>query len=169
MTLNRALNPILPFFCLAALAVAGCDDDDDGGNGLGPAPADVQEEAGAILQVMSSSADSLDLVQVLAQGQEIPGVQGRLIAAPTTWTFEGYSPDGVVVVDGVLDVAPLNQPMTVKGDLEISIAGSTAETVGVDLTIDITDPDAWVWDGTVTYKGYPIPVADLVAAAAPGP
>ena len=166
MTIERAYRRILPLMCLAGLAVIGCDDDDDDGNGLGPAPADVQQEAVAIVGVMRAAEDLVDLSALLAGDQIIPGVQGQLVIGLTTWSFEEYSPDGALVIDGVLTVNPTSTPMAVAGALEMT--GSQEGTAEVDMTIDVDDPDNWVWGGTVTYKGYPLPVADLVAAAEAG-
>ena len=155
-----------------AVAVAGCGDDDKSTDKTaGPADADVMADAVEVMSVIRASAVSLDFDSLLTNPQTIPGERGELVITLTTWTFAGYSPDGNVQFDGVLNLGILSAPITMRGDLLIS--GSKEADVGVDMTIAfVPDPEnADALDlelgGTVTYNGVRFQVDDLLQASEP--
>ena len=81
--------------------------------------------------------------------------------AGTTWTFEGYSADGQLVIDGTLTVTA--SPITATGQLILS--GSQEGTLEVDMAVDLSR-GAPVFSGSVILNGVEFDVAQLAAAAA---
>ena len=81
----------------------------------------------------------------------------------TMWSFEEYSPDGAMVVNGELAIGVIAVPFTIVGELQIS--GSQEALVEVDMTLDLSDAENPQLGGKVIYNGVRFDVVDLVAVA----
>ena len=161
MSISRALEILVLGLWCAGLAMIGCGGD-DGESGVDPESVD-REDVVEIAQVLRASSGELDLVKLLTGGGEqiVEGEGGRVVMTLTKWTFEQYSPNGQLVVDGELVLNVLAQPITLKGVIQIS--GSQEGTAEFDMTVDLTDPEEPVFGGTVTYNQVPFQVAELLA------
>jgi hypothetical protein len=171
----RRILGCLTLLCICSLSYSACGGDDGGGNTLsGPELAAVQAEVVEIMGVLLQSAAELDLASLFTpEGQVIEGVQGSLTVTLLQWVFAQYSPDGLLILDGELNLG-LSQPTPMTGELEIS--GSKQGTAQVNMMIetvadsDTTDENTsttFNYAGTITYKGVEFEVEDLLEASAP--
>tara|TARA_Y100000588_G_scaffold225316_1_gene239232 strand:+ start:458 stop:838 length:381 start_codon:yes stop_codon:yes gene_type:complete len=110
----------------------------------------------------------LDLAQLFSgEEQIVEGFegQGRLVITVSSWTFEQYSPDCMVTMDGVLTLAGLT-PILITGDLDLS--GTPEGTVEVNMSVDISEGvENLALGGTVKFNGVVFDVAEVMANAPP--
>ena len=146
---------------ISGLVLAGCGDDDEKKEApMGP----TQEEAVAITAGLTESLVA-GFDKAVTGGGTLDGMQGVLRIAGTTWTFEGYSADGQLVIDGDLTVNPTAYPATATGELTLS--GSQEGTLKVDITVDLSTGTP-VFVGTLTLNGTAFDVAELIAGVSGG-
>ena len=142
----------------------GCGD--DGGNGKSnPADPQTSTDALSVVSAMGSAAEGIDAQQLFSssEGQVIEGESGQVVITLTMWSFEEYSPDGAMVVNGELAIGVIAVPFTIVGELQIS--GSQEALVEVDMTLDLSDSENPQLGGEVIYNGVRFDVVDLVAVA----
>ena len=148
---------------IIAAFLSGCGDD---GGSKKSNPADPQTSADVlnVVSAMGTASQGIDLQQLFSssEGQVIEGESGQLVITLTRWSFEEYSPDGAMVVNGELAIGVLTVPLTIAGQLQIS--GSQEALVEVDMTLDLSDDENPQLGGDITYNGVRFDVADLVAS-----
>ena len=152
----------LAFLLALSLAWAGCGSDDGDDTPTGPVP--TEADVLAVLNALGDGFGGIDLAQLFSgEAQVLEGVQGQLVITVSSWSFEQYSPDGSLVMDGLLTIAGL-APILVSGDLELS--GSQQGPVEVNMTVDIGGGvENVVLGGTLKFNGVEFDVAEVLANA----
>lgn len=147
-------------FLLATATLLGCSEEKDS-----PTAPQTPVEAAQLVPVLTALLDAvegIEVVDLLTGGQQIEGAQGTLTITATQWTFDGYSPDGLTVLDGQLTANLLVSPATLQGDLEID--GELQGDLRVDFTFDLSADEPEL-GGSLTFDGVEISADDLIAAA----
>lgn len=154
-------RPWLVMMVLApALVLAGCGDDDD--SPTGPEDNGELSEGAALFQELGATLNQAAAL-LFTGGGEIQGEQGTVVVVGSTLTFNSYSPDSEVVIDGQLEINLLVQPVAVTGQLELT--GEPSGTADVNVTIDLaTSPPTY--GGTIVLDGEVYDVVVIVAEAA---
>jgi hypothetical protein len=147
-----------------AAFVIGCGD--DGGSGRSNA-VDPQTNADvlSVVSAMGAATEGIDTQQLFSsrEGQVIEGESGQVVITLTMWSFEDYSPDGVIVVNGELAIGVLTAPLTIQDELQIS--GAQEALVEVDMTLDLSDAEDPQLGGKIIYNGVRFDVEDLLTVA----
>lgn len=149
--------------CSVALSGSlGCDDDksptgpEDEGN------AEVSEEAVLLAGTLVQSLQEAFFASLIQDPTTVDGEQGTLDIAGNTWIFKGYSPDGLLFLDGQLIVEKDKFPnIPAKGELEL--AGSTEGTMIIDIMVIVQGVDI-TSTGTIQLGDQVWNMADLIAA-----
>lgn len=139
----------------AMLILGGClgdsADEPEDNTGTGPVSSDLT----AVAELLMTSMQQAFFASLIADPTTVPGKSGVLEIAGDTWTFRDYSPDGSLVMNGILTVEKSKYPtipakgsLTLTGfqtgilvvDIVVSVQGVELETGG---TITLGDQ---VWD-----------------------
>ena len=151
--MNAHFSRAIPVFVLSFGLLVACGDDDDkaptapNGDAADNELSD-EEQAVAVFEDLQESL--APIASLLITGGTAQGEQGTATVADGTLTFDGYSPDGDLIVNGDLAIAPSGlTALSLTGTLDLS--GSYEGEVGVDLTIGVGDPPTYA--GTVTVGG----------------
>ena len=103
---------------------------------------------------------------VLLGATTVEGEGGTVEVAGYDWTFQDFSPDGALIVNGALQVGidqtpiPLTGTINVSGAQEAEVMLNMAITIGADGRLSTT--------GTITINGAEFDVAEVSAAEAAG-
>lgn len=135
---------LLPLLAIC-LATSGCGDDDPAGP--------TQAEAADVVRLLSPVFRS-GVVASLAGSGTVEGIERELVVEGSRWRFEGYSPDGEVVVDGGLDVDPAARPIVILGDLKPS--GGLSGVLRIDLSYN---PSNGIISGAIAVDGVLVDVS----------
>ena len=93
----------------------------------------------------------------------VPGEGGSVEIAGNDWTFQDYSPDGALVINGTLNIGidqtsiPLTGTVTFSGSQEAELELDIEFSIGADGTLSAT--------GTITINGAEFDVAEISEAA----
>ncbi len=145
----RALLAIL--LCLGLLASCGDDDGNKTPASPGGETGDAElsdEEAAAVFGDLQESLAPVAGLLLLGSGTD-EGDQGTATVADDKLTFENYSPDGELIIDGELAITRGRTTLTLKGTVDLS--GTYEGEVEVDLTIGASIPPTYT--GTMTLEG----------------
>ena len=151
--MDTRLIKTLPVIFLSLGLLVGCGDDDDdkaptGQNGEAvDAQLSDEEQAAAVFEDLQESL--APIAALLLTGGTAQGEQGTATVAGPTLTFEEYSHDGALIVNGELAMALGLTSLSLKGTLDLS--GSYEGEVEVNLTVGASDPPTYA--GTVTVGG----------------
>ena len=145
---SRAL-PVL-FLSFGLLVACGDDDKDPAGPNGDGADNELSDEEQAVAVFVDLQESLAPIASLLITGGTAQGEQGTATVADGTLSFEDYSPDGELIVNGDLAISPAGLTgLSLTGTLDLT--GSYEGEVGVDLTIGIGDPPTYA--GTVTVGG----------------
>ena len=154
----------LGFLCVL-VALYGCGG--SGGNSTGPAD-EVQRgippEAVAVTNVLVQSFQSAFFASLAADTTAVAGFNGEGLVQieGKKWTMIEYSPDGVLFLDGTLNVDKDFYPnIPVKGNINMS--GAQEGVLVLDMTV-IVQENILSATGTVQLDGVVYDMADLIAA-----
>ena len=78
------------------------------------------------------------------------------------WTFQGYSPDGALVINGTLNVGIDQTPIPLTGTVILS--GSQEAELVLDMLITV-EADGLSVTGTMTIDGAEFDIAEILEAA----
>ena len=93
----------------------------------------------------------------------VPGEGGGSVEIlGNDWTFQNYSPDGALIINGTLKVGLDQTPIPLTGN--VTFSGSYEAEIEVDMQISV-DADGLYATGTITIDGAEFDVAELSAAA----
>jgi len=134
------------------------------GDGSSPTEPDTgaeeQSEGVALFSELNKSLEQV-LVLMFSGGGRLEGVQGQLVVTADKLTFEGYSSDGELVMNGELTIS-LTVPPGITGRVDFS--GPSEGWAIVAITIDAsTEPVSLA--GTITIGEDVYDVAELAAEA----
>ncbi len=122
----------------------------------------ISEEAVAVTDVLVQSFQSAFFASLVADTTAIAGIEGRLLIEGNTWTMEKYSPDGMLFLDGALDVGKELYPnIPVKGTINLS--GAQEGIMVLDIVIGVQGSDLNA-TGTITIDEVVYNIADLIEA-----
>lgn len=158
MMMRSIRKPWLGLLLIPTLMLMGCGDDDSPTEPEGTG----ELSAGAeFFQELSASMNQAAAL-LFTGGGEVAGQQGKVVVTGSALSFEAYSPDGGTVINGVLTINLLVQPVTVKGQL--ALTGEQSGTADVSVTIDLTSsPPAY--GGIIVLDEVEYDVAEIVAEA----
>ncbi len=157
----------LALCCVLALAACGGDDDKAPTGSEDGAGAQISPEAVALTGVLVQSFQSAFFASLVADTTAIAGVEGTVKIMGNTWLMEGYSPDGLLFLDGALDVGKQLFPnIPVKGTLNLS--GAQEGVMVMDMVISVQGTELGAM-GTITIDEVVFNIADLIAAGAAAP
>ena len=116
----------------------------------------------AVTDVLVQSFQSAFFASLVADTTAIAGIEGRLLIEGNTWTMEKYSPDGMLFLDGALDVGKELYPnIPVKGTINLS--GAQEGIMVLDIVIGVQGSDLNA-TGTITIDEVVYNIADLIEA-----
>ena len=147
------------------IALLGCG----GGGGSSTAPGDdveraIPPEAVAVTNVLVQSFQSAFFASLVADTTAVAGFNGKGLVQieGKKWNMIEYSPDGVLFLDGTLDVDKELYPnIPVKGTINMS--GAQEGILVLDMTV-IVQGSILSAAGTVEVDGVVYDMADLIAA-----
>jgi hypothetical protein len=142
------------------LSIGVADDTSDGQTGIDIV---ITPEVLFLTNALISYFQDALLVALTSDEATLDGAGGgTLTISGNEWVLTDYSPDGTLVLNGVLNVGEDQLPMVpITGTLAVS--GATDTTVSLDLLVDLSgaEPSA---TGTLTV-GVPYDISDIIAAA----
>ena len=154
----------LGFLCVL-VALYGCGG--SGGNSTGPddeVQRGIPPEAVAVTNVLVQSFQSAFFASLAADTTAVAGFNGEGLVQieGKKWTMIKYSPDGVLFLDGTLNVDKDFYPnIPVKGNINMS--GAQEGVLVLDMTV-IVQENILSATGTVQLDGVVYDMADLIAA-----
>ena len=154
----------LGFLCVL-VALYGCGG--GGGNSTGPddeVQRGIPPEAVAVTNVLVQSFQSAFFASLAADTTAVAGFNGEGLVQieGKKWTMIEYSPDGVLFLDGTLNVDKDFYPnIPVKGNINMS--GAQEGVLVLDMTV-IVQENILSATGTVQLDGVVYDMADLIAA-----
>ena len=83
--------------------------------------------------------------------------------AGSEWTFQDYSPDGSLIINGTLNVDITQTPIPLTGT--VTLSGSQEAEIVLDMAIAVEGTELPA-TGTITIDGAEFNVAEVLAAAA---
>lgn len=182
--LRCCLRYMLPLLAMGVLALACSDDDSGSPTGLdddtglpgapedslsGGSPADSVSggapvdsafvQAATVFRDLESSVTQA--IGLMGTGGTLTGEQGEVRVVGTTFTLDGYSPNGLYVLDGELTFDMMTA--TIVGTM--AATGALEGEVEVHITVDLST-GVPVYGGTVKLGDETYQVSDLAAGAA---
>ena len=154
----------LGFLCVV-VALYGCGR--GGGNSTGPddeVQRGIPPEAVAVTNVLVQSFQSAFFASLAADTTAVAGFNGEGLVQieGTKWTMIEYSPDGVLFLDGTLDVdKDLYPNIPVKGTINMS--GAQEGGLVLDMTVIVQGSNLSA-AGTVQLDGVAYDMAELIGA-----
>ena len=122
---------------ICSVAFWGCLGGDDDESPTGPEDegnAEVSEEAVLLAGALVQSLQEAFFASLIQDPTTVEGEQGTLEIAGNIWTFKGYSPDGLLFLDGQLTVEKDKFPnIPAAGELELT--GSTQGAMIIDIMV----------------------------------
>ena len=103
---------------------------------------------------------------VLLGATTVEGEGGTVEVAGYDWTFQDFSPDGALIVNGALQVGIDQTPIPLTGTINVS--GAQEAEVMLNMAITIGDGGSLSTTGTITINGAEFDVAEVSAAEAAG-
>lgn len=130
------------------LSIAGCDSDK-------PTQMQTSElEAANLVQALPVTFQQ-GIVAAQAGEGSLQGVSGTLSVVGEQWRFDRYSPEGEVFIDGELTVDAAQQPMVIRGELDLS--GMLSGVLFIDLSYNSSNG---IFDGVITVDGIRVAVSE---------
>jgi len=152
--------------CSALVLVACGDDDSTPSAPVEPDPPPAAEITPEIVglygTLVSSFTNVFFAVRVGATSVDGEG-GGSVEVKGNQWTLQDFSPDGALIINGVLNVGVTETPIPLTGT--ITLSGSQDAELVLDMDISV-GTDGLSATGTITINDAEFDVAELSAAAA---
>ena len=137
----------------------------DGSTGTGNMPAEesrLTPEIIAIYGTIVSSFQNIFFAALIPGTTSVPGEGGGLVEiAGNDWTLQDYSPDGVLVINGTLNVGIDQTPIPLTGT--VTLSGSQEAELVIDMELSV-GADGLYATGTITIDGAEFDVAEILEA-----
>ncbi len=163
MTLGMLICGVAFFGCLGG-------DDDETPTGAGTegdgeeAPEELTAFTGALVGDLISAFSA-----IILSGGDVTLTDstggGTLEIVGETWSFENYSPDGQVFIDGALTVIATQMPIPISGELTLTGAIEGEAIVDMEVSMQIGQDPPYVPAGTITFNGVTYDVTEMMANA----
>ena len=145
--MRKWLDKTTALVLCGALVLAACGDDDEAAP-VEPEPEPVAEITPEIIGLYGTLVSSFQTVffAVLVGTESVPGEGGGSVEiAGNEWTLQDYSPDGALIINGVLNIDITQTPIPLTGTVILS--GSQEAEVVLDMAIAV--------EGTAASTGRP--------------
>ena len=162
--MRKWLDKTTALVLCGALVLVACGGDDD------PAPVEPEPAAAEltpeIIGLYGTLVTSFTNVffAVAVGGTSVEGEGGGSVEiAGNEWTLQDFSPDGALIINGILDVGVAETPIPLTGT--VTLSGSHDAELVLDMAIAVEGTELSA-TGTITIDGAEFDVAELSAAAA---
>ena len=137
-----------------------------GGTGTSNMPGDNSQltpEITALYGTLISSFQNIFFAALIPGTRPVPGEGGGSVEiVGNDWTFQDYSPDGALVINGTLNVGIDQTPIPLTGT--VTLSGSQKAELMLDMLIAV-EADGLSVTGTITIDGAEFDVAEIIEAA----
>jgi len=149
--------------CGVGLWGCGGDDGDEAPTGPDSELAEGSEEIAFLAGALMQSLQEAFFASLLADPTSVEGEEGDLQIVGNKWTFNNYSNDSKLFIDGVLMVDKEQFPdIPVEGELQLS--GTQEGTLVVDMTVSVQGVE-FAATGTIKLGDQVCDIADVMAAS----
>ena len=164
--MRKWLDKTTALVLCGTLVLAACGGDDE------PAPVEPEQPAAAELTpeviglygTLVSTFTNIFFAALVPGTTSVPGEGGGSVEiAGNNWTLQDFSPDGQLIINGVLNVGVTETPIPLSG--EVTLSGSHEAELILDMQLSV-GTDGLSATGTITIDGAEFDVAELSAAAA---
>ena len=152
--------------CSALVLVACGDDDSTPSAPVEPDPppaAEITPEIIGLYGTLVSSFTGVYAKVVIGETSVAGDGGGSVEVEGNQWTLQDFSPDGALIINGVLNVGVTEMPIPLTGT--ITLSGSQEAELVLDMDISV-GADGLSATGTITVNDVEFDVAELSAAAA---
>ncbi len=152
--------------CSALVLVACGDDDSTPSAPVEPDPppaAEITPEIVGLYGTLVSSFTNVFFAVAVGQTSVAGEGGGSVEVEGNQWTLQDFSPDGALIINGVLNVGVTETPIPLTGT--ITLSGSQDAELVLDMDISV-GTDGLSATGTITINDVEFDVAELSAAAA---
>ena len=163
--MRKWLDKTTALILCSALVLAACGDDDEPAP-VEPEPEPVAEITPEIIGLYGAVVGTFTNIFFAALVPGTTSVEGEgggsVEISGSDWTFQDFSPDGALIVNGAINVGIDQTPIPLTGTVNLS--GSQEAELVLDMQLSV-DADGLSAVGTVTIDGAEFDVAELSAAA----
>ena len=132
--------------------------------GLGFCLSEITPETLALYGTLVTTFTDVLFAALIPGTTSVPGESGGSVEiAGNDWTFQDYSPDGALIINGTLNVGVDQTPIPLTGTVAFSGSYEAELVIDIDLSVGADGLSA---TGTITINGAESDVAELSAAAA---
>ena len=124
---------------------------------------EITPEIVALYGTLVSSFQNIFFAALIPGTTSVPGEGGSVEIAGNDWTFQDYSPDGALIINGTLNVGIDQTPIPWTGT--VTFSGSQEAELVIDMELSV-GTDGLSATGTITIDGAEFDVAELSAAVA---
>ena len=163
--MRKWLDKTTALVLCGALVLVACGGNDDEAAPVEPEPA-AAELTPEIIGLYGTLVTSFTNVffAVAVGGTSVEGEGGGSVEiAGNEWTLQDFSPDGALIINGILDVGVAETPIPLTGT--VTLSGSHDAELVLDMAIAVEGTELSA-TGTITIDGAEFDVAELSAAAA---
>ena len=150
----------------SALVLAACGDDDEAApvEPEQPAAAEITPEIIGLYGTVVGTFQDIFFAVLIPGTTSVAGEGGGSVEiSGNDWTFQDFSPDGALIVNGAINVGIDQTPIPLTGT--VTLSGSQEAELMLDMQLSV-DADGLSAVGTLTINGAEFDVAEVSAAAA---
>ena len=146
-----------------ALDLSGAAGDGTGTGNMSVEESQLTPELIALYGTLVTTFADIFFAALIPGTTSVPGEGGSVEIVGNDWTFQDYSPDGALVINGTLNIVidqtsiPLTGTVTFSGSQEAELELDIEFSIGADGTLSAT--------GTITINGAEFDVAEISEAA----
>ena len=165
---ENQLSGCIPSALLNVVSGSGlsvCGDDESAPVEPEPEPvAEITPQIIGLYGTLVSSFQTIFFAVLIPGTTSVPGEGGGSVEiAGNDWTFQDYSPDGALIINGTLNVGVDQTPIPLTGTVAFSGSHEAELVINIDLSVG---SDGLSATGTITINGAEFDVAEVSTAAA---
>ena len=165
--MRKWLDKTTALVLCSALVLLACGDDDSTPSApVEPDPppaAEITPEIVGLYGTLVSSFTNVFFAVAVGETSVAGEGGGSVEVEGNQWTLQNFSPDGALIINGVLNVGRTETPIPLTGT--ITLSGSQEAELVLDMEISV-EADGLSATGTITINDVEFDVAELSAAAA---